>query len=541
MEEARGQHLTKHARMIVTALVLFHGAADAQEGERVRVSGYVRSEANNEVLRSARLEVVGQGISIETNRFGFYSLRLPGGTYSIAVSNLGYQTVTQMLVLDQETSLHFALPLQPLELAELTVSADRESPDVDPASVEMSVIRLDVPTLSQIPVVLGEADPIRALTLYPGISTANDATTAINVRGGGGDENLILLDDSEVFNPAHAIGLFSTFNPDAVGDVTLYKGGIPSRYGGRISSVLDIQQREGNSREFEGAATIGLLASRLSLQGPLFGGDGSWLLAGRRTYADIFLALSSDPDLKESAAYFYDLNAKANVRYGATGQIMASGYFGRDCFKLSDLIAVGWGNAAGTLRWNQGFGSIFSHVTLAYSDYDFNFQDGFNTDAVSLDSKIRSLSLKVDESWTLSPSSQLEFGVGLTNYEIQPANIRPGEDSAVLPQEFDSRKGLSPQAYIEHEIDLGRLTLRYGLRGTGFVRRGSETVYQYENDAPVLYRPELGRHEPGVISDSILFESGETIASFWGLEPRVSVRLGLGETSSLKASYSRTR
>lgn len=507
----------------------------------MRVSGYVRSAANSEVLRSARLEVLGRDIIIQTNRFGFYSVRLPRGRYSIAASSLGYQTVTVTFALGEARSLDFALPIRPLELAELTVTADRNAPDVDPASVEMSVIRLDVAALSQIPVVLGEADPIRALTLYPGVSTANDATTAINVRGGGSDENLILLDDSHVFNPAHAIGLFSTFNPDAVGDVALYKGGIPARYGGRLSSVLDIQQREGNSREFEGAATIGLLASRLRLEGPLLGGDGSWFVAGRRTYADLFLGLSSDPALKESTAYFYDLNAKANVRYGATGQVMLSGYFGRDRFKISDVISVGWGNAAGTLRWNQGLGSVFSHVTLAYSNYDYEFQNGFNTDAVSLDSQIRSLSLKIDESWTLSPKSQIEFGLALTDYEIQPANIRPSEASAVLPQKFDSRRGLSPEAYIEHEIEFGRVTLRYGLRGTGFVRRGAETVYQYENDAPVVYRPELGRYESGVISDSVRYESGETIVSFWGLEPRISLRLGLGEASSLKASYSRTR
>ena len=361
------------------------------------------------------------------------------------------------------------------------------------------------------------------------------------MRGGAGDENLIRLDDSEVFNPAHAIGLFSTFNPDAVGDVTLYKGGIPARYGGRLSSVLEIHQREGNSREFEGSAAIGLLSSRLSLQGPLFDGRGSWLVAGRRTYADVFLGLSSDPSIRESTAYFYDLNTKTNIRYGATGQILLSGYFGRDRLKIGEAASAGWGNAAGTLRWNHVFGPVFSHVTLTYSDYDYDIQSSFNAQAASLDAGIRNLSLTVDESWDVGPTDRLEFGLGIRSYVIEPANIVPGEGSAVIETEFESRKGIAPEAYIEHETEAGRWGIRYGLRAAGFVRRGEETVYRYENDAPVVYRPELGRYEPGVVTDSTVYGDGETIVSFRGLEPRLGLRFALDDASSLKASYSRTR
>ena len=517
------------------------GGAHAQEPESVRLSGYVRSAANDEVLRVARLEIVERGFFIATNRFGFYSVELAPGNHTIRISALGYETVTRTLALEATTSLDFTLPLRPITVSELTVTTDREPPDLDPGSVDMSVIRLDVPALSELPVVLGEADSVRTLTLYPGISTANDATTAINVRGGAGDENLIRLDDSEVFNPAHAIGLFSTFNSDAVGDVTLYKGGIPARYGGRLSSVLEIHQREGNSREFEGAATIGLLSSRLSLQGPLLDGRGSWLVAGRRTYADLFLGLSSDPSIQESTAYFYDLNAKANVRYGATGQIMLSGYAGRDRLRIGTQASAGWGNATGTLRWNHVFGSVFSHLTLTYSDYDYHLQSSFDARAASLDAGIRNLSLSIDESWDLTPSDRLQFGAGVRSYEIQPANISPGEGSAVVPQEFESRKGLAPEAYIEHETEVGPLGLRYGVRLSGFLRRGEETVYHYAGDAPVVYRAEFGRYERGTVVDSTRYGRGETIVSYWGLEPRLGLRLGLTDGSSLKASYSRTR
>ncbi|WP_420615691.1 TonB-dependent receptor [Candidatus Palauibacter sp.] len=531
------------AILSLTGAVAAVGAsgAHAQEPDAVRLSGYVRVAENDEVIRAARLDIVERDLVIGTNRFGFYSIELPPARYSVRVSSLGYETVTEVVDLNETTSLDFALPLRPVIVSELTVTADREPPDLDPASVDMSVVRLDVPSLSELPLVLGEADPVRTLTLYPGVSTANDATTAINVRGGAGDENQIRLDDSEVFNPAHAIGLFSTFNSDAVGDVTLYKGGIPARYGGRLSSVLEIHQREGNSREFEGAATIGLLSSRLSLQGPLLDGRGSWLVAGRRTYADLFLGLSSDPSIQESTAYFYDLNAKANARYGATGQVMLSGYFGRDRLRIGAQASAAWGNATGTLRWNHVFGPVFSHLTVTYSDYEYHIQSSFNARSASLDAAIRNFSVAVDESWDLSPSDRLEFGLGLRSYEIQPANIAPGEGSAVIATEFESRKGLAPEAYLEHETEIGRLALRYGLRASGFIRRGAATVYDYENDAPVVYRPALGRYEPGAIVDSTRYGNGETIVSYGGIEPRLGVRFGLDDASSLKASYSRTR
>ena len=517
------------------------GTTHAQEPEQVRLSGYVRSAVSDEVLRISRLEVVEPGISIATNRFGFYSIELVPGRYTVRVSQLGYETATRVVDLEETTSVDFALDLRPVSVAEITVEAEHEPPDLDPETVEMSVIRFDAPAISQLPVVLGEADPVRTLTLYPGITTTNDATTSINVRGGAGDENLILLDDSEVFNPAHALGFFSTFNADAVDDVTLYKAGIPARYGGRLSSVMEIHQREGNSREFEGSATVGLLSSRLSLEGPLFDGNGSWLMAGRRTYADLFLGLSSDPDVRESVAYFYDLNAKANVRYGTTGQVMLSGYFGRDRLSVAREASVGWGNAAGTLRWNQGFGPIFSHVTLIFSDYDYQIQSGFNARAASLNSRVRHLNLSVDESWTLGPRDQLEFGVGIGTYNVRPADVVEGEGSAVVPQELDARHGLAPDAYIEHETELGPLGLRYGLRATGFVRQGEATVYDYLNDAPVVYHPDLGRYDKGVVTDSTRYGPGESIVSYWGLEPRLGLRLQVGSASSLKASYSRTR
>ena len=431
------------------------GAAHAQEPETVRLSGYVRSAANDEVLRTARLEIVEPGLSIATNRFGYYSIELATGGYTIRVSRLGYETVTRDVNLEATTSADFALPLRPVSVAELTVETEHEPPDLDPGTVEMSVIRFDTPALSRLPVVLGEADPVRTLTLYPGITTTNDATTAINVRGGAGDENLILLDDSEVFNPAHAIGL---------------------------------------------------LSSRLNLEGPLFDGNGSWLVAGRRTYADLFLGLASDPEVRESTAYFYDLNAKANARYGATGQVMVSGYFGRDRLKVGSVASVGWGNAAGTMRWNHGFGSIFSHVTLAFSDYDYHIQSGFNARAVSLDSRVRHLSLSVDESWTLGARDQLQFGAGIGRYDQRAGARLPAERG--LASGDGGGGDLRVRDRAEHQLPAallmaGRTAVRLAALSGCLFTAACERIVEVEIPAPpeprlvVEGRIELVKEAPG--------------------------------------------
>jgi hypothetical protein len=518
------------------------GVAHAQEVERVRLSGYVRAAASEEVIRLAIVSAPALGVRGESNQDGFYVLSLPAGTHRLLVRAVGFTPLDTTVELRESRLLHFAMVAQPFELEELTVSADYRVPDIDPASPEMSVARLDLETIRLTPVVLGEADPIRSLTLLPGVSAISDFSTGISVRGGSADQNLVLLDESTIYNPAHVFGFFSVFNADAIDHVELYKGAIPARYGGRLSSVLDIRQREGNAREFAGQGSIGLLACRVAVEGPLPGRVGSYLVAGRRTYADLFLRLSSDPDLNQNVAYFYDLNTKANLRLGASGRLMLSGYFGRDRFELGDRFAASWGNAAGTVRWNQAIaGRLFSKVIATYSDYDYGIDFTGSGPSLNWTSHIRSLNLQVDQSLHLDNRNTLEFGAQTTLFELQPGTVRPINDSPVVETVLQPRHGSAPAAHLSHEIEVGPAAIRYGLRLSAFRRTGPGTIYRYAADAPLVYDATLGRYERGVVVDSVRFASGETISSFTGLEPRVSARLSLSAVSSLKASYARTR
>ncbi len=517
--------------------------AAAQAPGTFRLSGHVRAAASGEVLRGAVLTVDSLAIRAETNLDGFFALSLPPGQHRFQIRAVGYSPLDTVVALLASRSQDFALASRPVELEEVRVAARADLPDLDPRSPEMSVARLDLPTIRLTPVLLGEADPIRSLTLLPGVSAVSDFTTGITVRGGSVDQNLILLDESTIYNPAHVFGFFSVFNADAIDDVKLYKGAIPARYGGRLSSVLDVRQREGNVNEFAGQATLGLLASRLAVEGPLPGRRGSYLVAARRTYADLFLRLSSDPDLNQNVAYFYDLNAKANLRLGSTGTVMLSGYFGRDRFEIGDRFRASWGNGSGTLRWNQAIGGrLFSKVLVALSDYDYGIGFLGSGPAIDWTARINSLDLKVDQTWYLDNRNTLEFGLHATRFDLQPGRIRPAGDSPIVPTELQPRYGTALAAHLSHEVRFGGgITLRYGARLSGYRREGPATIYRYAGDAPTVYDPVLGRYQPGAIVDSVRYRDGETVSSYTGLEPRVSGVVALSSSTSLKASYSRTR
>ncbi len=355
--------------------------AQAPAAASVRISGTLRSAESREVIRHARV-VADRTVSVESNEEGVYFLTLPAGTHRLAVRALGFAPYDTTVDLQVSRALDFELQRTQVTLAVVAVKATAEQADIDPRSPDMSIARLDVEMLRTVPAALGEVDPIRSLTLLPGVSSSSDFSTAFNVRGGSADQNLILLDEATIYNPAHILGFLSVFNSDAVDDATLYKGAIPPRFGGRLSSVVDLRQREGNANEFGGSATIGLLASRLALEGPL-PGKGSWLVAARRSYADLFARASSDPDINSAVAYFYDVNAKATKPLGTHGMLAASGFLGRDRFGDGDSFSAGWGNKSGTLRWNEIAGErLYSKVTLAASDYDYQLLFPIGRDSV---------------------------------------------------------------------------------------------------------------------------------------------------------------
>ena len=523
-------------------------ARPSTPAKRVRISGYVRSAASGEILRRARVSADDEAVRVESNDDGFYSLLLAEGTHRLVVRALGYVPFDTVLTLTEDFTRTVQLRRREVQLATVSVQASRsgdDRPDLDPRTPDMSVVRLDLPAVRLLPPVLGEADPIRSLTLLPGVSLSSDASTAFSVRGGAADQNLFLLDEATVYNPNHILGFLSTFNADAIDDVTLYKGAIPARFGGRLSSVVDVRQREGNVNKFTGSASLGLLAGRGLVEGPLPKKVGSFMIAARRSWADLFTGLSSDPTIRATTAYFYDVNAKTNVRLGSSGALMLSGYLGRDRFAGIGDLGAGWGNRALTLRWNQALRSnLFSKVTAAWGDYDYRLDILTGTsDSIRWNSRIGSLNVRVDETWYLSPTNTVEFGAELTSQRINPGDLLPvGANNAYNPRRIERRNTLMPAAWIGQELGIGsRVSVRYGLRVAGFERRGPATVYSYVNDAPVVYSEALGRYEPGVVRDSTRFGSSARLATRTALEPRVSGRVMLTETSSLKASYARTQ
>jgi len=532
--------------LLVAVLAFLGDSLSAQEPEptgRVRLSGYVRSSASREVIRGAQLVAGSEGIRAETNQDGFFVLSLPRGVTPIRIRAVGYYPDTTTVELTTSLSRDFLLTPRPYELEEVAVQGGRDSSDIDPGTVEMSTARVDIRTVRLIPAVLGEVDPIRTLTLLPGVSNASDFTTGFSVRGGTVDQNLIRLDEATIYNPSHVFGFFSVFNGDAVDDVKLYKGAIPARFGGRLSSVLDVRQREGSRNRVEGTGSVGVLASRLAVEGPLPNELGSFLVAGRRTYADLFLRLSSNPELNRNTAYFYDLNVKTTLRLGSNGSLMLAGYRGRDRLGLIDRFQAGWGNTAGSAVWNQAVGNrIFSKVVLASSEYDYALDFLGTGRDLRWASRIGGTTFEVNETFYIGNGNTVEAGAELVWHRIEPGSIDPVGASPVVPFRLDERRGTSRAVHLSHEIDLTpAVSVRYGIRYAGFHRNGPGTLYQYADNAPVVYDRVLERYQRGEPIDSVRYGTGERIAGFAGLEPRVSLRVGVSPTASLKASYTRTR
>jgi hypothetical protein len=335
------------------------------------LSGYIRDSKTGEELIGVNIVIPILGEGTSTNLYGFYSLSLKPGAYKASIQYIGYQTKELTVDLTEDLQINIELVENSTTLDEVTVLAERLDKNV--RSVEMSVAKLDMKDVKKMPALLGEVDIIRSLTLLPGISTIGEASNGFNVRGGNTDQNLILLDEAPVYNSSHLFGFFSIFNADAVKDVKLYKGGIPARYGGRLSSVVDVRQRNGNNKKFSSTGGIGLLSSRLLIEGPIQKEKSAFMIAARRSYADLFLALSSDPTINQNTLYFYDLNAKLNYILSDKDRLYLSGYFGRDVFELDDLFGFDWGNATASLRWNHLFSDkLFSNFTLVFSDYTYS-------------------------------------------------------------------------------------------------------------------------------------------------------------------------
>ncbi|WP_299820198.1 TonB-dependent receptor [uncultured Pontibacter sp.] len=511
--------------LLVLLLCLSTSVAVAQE--KVTVSGYVKDKATGEGLIGSSVSVQElPGTGVTTNEYGYYALTLPKGTYTLTFNYLGYITISRQVHLQSSTKLDTELEQNVTKLKEVEVVSRRE--DTNVKSMEMSTLKMQVAEIKNMPALLGEVDLVKAIQLLPGVQNAGEGTSGFYVRGGGVDQNLILLDEAPVYNASHLMGFFSVFNADAIKDVQLYKGGIPAQHGGRLSSLLDIRMKEGNNKNLEISGGIGTISSRLTVEAPIIKDKSSFIVSGRRTYADIFFGLSSDENVKNNKLYFYDLNTKLNYTLNEKNRLYVSGYFGRDVAATNDF-KMNWGNATATVRWNHLFSDrLFSNTTFIFSDFDYALGSKEKESEFTWKSHIKDYGLKNDYTLFLNPRNQLRFGLHLTYHNFMPAEVKPGKFSYVNALKLNSTSALEGALYLsnEHQIT-DRLTLDYGLRLSSFTNMGPGKVYLYDEnfDTPV---------------DTVTYSRFEKIKSYGGLEPRFAAKYELNDASSIKASYNRT-
>ncbi|WP_245726551.1 TonB-dependent receptor [Pricia antarctica] len=502
--------------------------------QKFTISGTVSEAASNETLIGVTVAVPELRTGVTTNEYGFYSITLPEGEYQLQISYLGFKEVVQTIGLSQNLKLNIKMEEAAEALDEVVVTQDVEKMDI--RKPQMSVNTLSAGTIKKIPVILGEADVIKSILLLPGVTNAGEGASGFNVRGGAVDQNLILLDEAIIFNSSHLFGFFSVFNPDAIKDIKLYKGGIPARYGGRVSSVLDIFQKEGNSKKFEVNGGIGLVASRLLAEGPIVKDKAAFLVGGRSSYAHLFLPLFNI----DNKAYFYDLNTKINYNINERNSVFLSGYFGRDVFSISDSFVNTYGNAVGNFRWNHLFSDkLFSNLSLIYSDYYY----GLKLDFVGFDwnSGIQNFNLKYDLKHYVNDKLQINYGVNDIYYRFNPGKIEPSRaDSGILEEQLIQKYANEFAAYVdvEHEIT-PKLSLNYGLRLSNFIRLGQEELNVYENDNPVAYDSSLSIYSEADPIGTINPGRDGRLATFNTLEPRAALAYTINDYSSVKASYTR--
>ena len=511
------------------------GCATVFGQQSYTISGTISDKSNGETLFGASLFLTGTTIGGTTNEYGFYSITAPAGEYVLNISYIGYTDVNININLNQDLRQDVEIGMEAAQLDEVVVTAE-ETERAILRKPEMSVAKLNVATIKQTPVVLGEVDVLKSLQLLPGVTNNGEGTGGFHVRGGAQDQNLVLLDEAIIYNTSHLFGFFSVFNADAIKDVKLYKGGIPPRFGGRVSSVLDVRQKDGNSKNFAFNGGIGVISSRLTVEGPVFGDKGSFLVAGRRSYVDLILAAAGE----DNRVSFYDLNLKTNYSINKNNKLYLSGYFGRDAFDFAGIFENSYGNASGNLRWNHIFNDrLFSNLSLIASRYDYDLN--FDQDDFEVLSSITNYNIKYDLKHYFSDAFSLDFGANAIYYDFNPGEVRPtSETSPVNPLQLDKRRAFESGVYLNAEHKLTpRLTAQYGLRYSAFSRMGGQPITQYANDQPVVYNEQLGIYQRGEAIGTTDFTRGEAIETFGNFEPRVSLAYLLNEDSSIKAGFSR--
>ena len=523
-------------KKIITFLVVLLSSFSSYSQEKYTLSGTIIDVNSNETLIGVNVVIPQLKTGVTTNEYGFYSITVPQGTYSVQISYLGYQTIEESINLNQNIKNNFNLYSNETALKEVVITDNKTKTDIK--KPEMSVNKLSISAIKKMPVVLGEVDVLKSILLLPGVTNAGEGASGFNVRGGGADQNLILLDEATIFNSSHVFGFFSVFNPDAIKDLKLYKGGIPARYGGRASSVLDIYQKDGNSKGFHVNGGIGLISSRILAEGPLVKDKGSFLIGGRSSYAHLFLKLSEEQ--KNNTAYFYDLNTKLSYKLDSNNSLYLSGYFGRDVFSLNKSFTNIYGNATVNLRWNHLFSEkLFSNLSLIYSDYYY----GLDLDFIGFkwDSGIRNYNIKYDFKNYISDKFKLNYGVNGIYYEFNPGTIKPSDvNSGINFDQLDKKYAFEPALYINADQEISdKIALSYGLRYSMFYRLGQSTVNIYKDDNPVTFNSELQIYEKATPIGTKFYDRNKVMQSYNYLEPRFSLAYQINDDQSFKASYNR--
>lgn len=497
--------------LLLTTTVLF-----AQSN--YTVSGTVKQKSSGETLLGVTVSIVEKpSVGIVTNEYGYYSLSLPKGNYTLRFSYVGYKQENVRVKLDSNVVVNTNL-VDETNLKEVVVKSKKDNDNLTKATMGTEV--LDIKAAAKIPVVFGEKDLVKTIQLMPGVKSSGEGSNGFSVRGGATDQNLILLDEAPVYNASHLLGIFSTFNSDALKDATIIKGNSPSQYGGRLSSVLDVKMKEGNNKEYHVSGGLGLISSRVTIEGPIQKEKSSFMISGRRTYADLIASLSSD--FKDIKLYFYDLNAKANLAINSKNKLYFSGYFGKDVLGVSKTFGSNWGNATGTLRWNSVVSSkLFSNTSFIYSNYDFNVNFTTDGSVINTNSNIKDLNLKQDFTYFLNSNNTMRIGFNIIHHTITPSTTT----GSGIVNTKKSRKGLENAIYVNNSYKaFDKLSIDYGLRFSFYNVLGGDVYNVYQNNQLV---------------QSIKLDEGKFGKTYYNLEPRLSMNYRLNNNSSIKAGYAR--
>ncbi|HEX6847841.1 MAG TPA: TonB-dependent receptor [Chitinophagaceae bacterium] len=504
------------------------------DGRRVTLNGYVRDSLSGELIIGATITINGQGKGVTSNQYGFYSITLDSGAYRLSVTHVSYVQKLIEFEFDADKSFNFDLVPRSSFNTEVVVYANRRR-DANVKNAEMGRIDLSINRIKNVPAFMGEVDILKVIQLLPGVRNAGEGNAGFYVRGGGPDQNLIMLDDAVVYNTGHLFGFFSIFNSDAIKNTSLIKGGMPAQYGGRLSSVLDVAMKDGNINQFQGEGGIGLIASRLSLQGPIVKNKSSFMVSARRTYIDAIVKpfVKETSDFYGSGYYFYDLNAKVNYKFSEKDRLYLSGYFGRDVFDFNNLKRsfrsnIPWGNSTATLRWNHVFNKrLFANTTAVYNNYKFKFAAAQNNFELSLASGIRDLNLKTDFDYYPLPQHKIKFGALYTYHKFIPNILSGKQDSVIFQPNNETEKYANElAAYIQDDWEISdKIKINYGVRWSSFTQIGPYTKYVRDLDGNKL--------------DSTVYKSLEPVKTYGGFEPRITIRYALNDETSIKAAVNR--